>query len=356
MSGQKTVSEQTGVQLQVQPRIVVLLLILTLVAAIGFKIVDDLRGHRADLSSITQREALAVSEYINGKADGVSLTLMHAYRSGWGPRQTARSHPDLETVMGLADALSARDGSRARSAGEVASQILASGQTVGLTAMGDVVIVYKPDNGSARIGFVKADVWMPQANGARSIYFSASPDPEQSSGGTTQCQSVSSALYACVSNSVPFITWMRAIELLAYALLLLSPGIIILGLWRRAAHSQSAREAIEGEATKAGRLLDIVQQETTSGYWTWNEDTQEIWLSEPAAILMGVNQAGFHKPTLLLQTIHPDYIEIMGQVFETFESREYLSQTFALSDNQTWLDIRASRDTVTNALHGVLID
>ncbi|MEM1035587.1 MAG: PAS domain-containing sensor histidine kinase [Pseudomonadota bacterium] len=356
MSGQKTVSEQTRVQLQVQPRIVVLLLILTLVAAVGFKTVDDLRGHRANLSSITQREALAVSEYINGKADGVSLTLMHAYRSGWGPRQTVRSHPDLETVMGLADALSAREGSRARSAGEVASQILASGQTVGLTAMGDVVIVYKPDNGSARIGFVKADVWMPQANGARSIYFSASSDPVQSLGGTTQCQSVSSALYACVSNSIPFMTWMRAIELLAYALLLLSPGIIILGLWRRAAHSQSAREAIEGEATKAGRLLDIVQQETTSGYWTWNEDTQEIWLSEPAAILMGVNQAGFHKPTLLLQTIHPDYIEIMGQVFETFESREYLSQTFALSDNQTWLDIRASRDTVTNALHGVLID
>ncbi|MEL8054990.1 MAG: PAS domain-containing sensor histidine kinase [Pseudomonadota bacterium] len=356
MLGREAELERKRIQLHVQPRIVLLFLVLTLIAAIGFKVVDDYRGHRAELNSITQREALAISEYVKGKAEGVSLTLAHAYRSGWGPRQTARSHPDLETVMGLADALSARDSSRARSAGEVASQILASNQTVGLTGMGDVVVVYKPANASARIGFVKADVWTPQANGARSIYLSTSYETTQGSGGNTQCQAISSALYACVRNSTPFMTWVRGVELLAYALLLISPGIIILGLWRLAARSQSAREAIEGEATKAGRLLDIVQKETTSGYWTWNEKSKEIWLSEPAAILIGVNQSGFHKPILLLQRIHPDHIEIMGQVFNTFETREYLSQTFALSDNQTWLDIRASRDPVTNALHGVLID
>ncbi|MEL7232074.1 MAG: PAS domain-containing sensor histidine kinase, partial [Pseudomonadota bacterium] len=337
-------------------RTALLVLALTLFAALAFKTVDDWRSDRADLNALTQREALAVSEYINGKVEGVSLTLSHAYRSGWGPRQTARSHSDLESVMGLADALSAPDGSRARAAGEIASQVLAAGGRAGLTDAGDVVVVYKPTNASARIGLVKAEAWTPQANGARVLGLSQTAALEGAAAARTQCQAISAALHACVSHSAPFFTWVRGLELLAYALLLLSPGIVILSLWRRNVLVQSAREAIEGEATKAGRLLDIVQKETTAGYWTWNEETHEIWLSEPAALLIGKSESGAYAPRDLLQAVHADYFEILGQVFETFESREYLSQTFALADNQTWLDIRASRDPVTKALHGVLID
>ncbi|MEM1086429.1 MAG: PAS domain-containing sensor histidine kinase [Pseudomonadota bacterium] len=356
MSGPKASVTKPRSLLQLDIRTALILLALTLTAALGLKAVDDWRSDRASLSVMTQREALAVSEYITGKVEGVTLTLSHAYQAGWGPRRTAQSHPDLESVMGLADALSAPDGSRARSAGEVASQLLAADEKAGLTALGDIVIVHKPENASARIGLIKAEVWTPQGTGDRSIALSARFDVSVISGAVTQCQTISPSLHACVTNAVSLLTWARLVELLAYALLLISPGIIILGLWRRSLRSQSARDAIEGEATKAGRLLDIVQKETTSGYWTWNEATGEIWLSEPAAILMGLNKSGSYDTSRVLKAVHADYTDIMGQVFETFETREYLSQTFSLSDNQVWLDIRASRDPVTNSLHGVLID
>ncbi|MEO1642600.1 MAG: hypothetical protein AAFR74_04635, partial [Pseudomonadota bacterium] len=265
MPGQKTSPETSGAAMRLDMRTALLILALTLFATLAFKTVDDWRSDRAELSALTQREALAVSEYINGKVEGVSLTLSHAYRSGWGPRQTARLHPDLESVMGLADALSAPDGSRARAAGEVASQVLAAGGRAGLTDAGDIVVVYKPSNASARIGLVKADAWTPEANGSRVIALSERAALEGAPVARTTCQAVSPALYACVSHSAPFFTWVRGLELLAYALLLLSPGIVILGLWQRNVRAQSAREAIEGEATKAGRLLDIVQKETTAG-------------------------------------------------------------------------------------------
>ncbi|MEM7492182.1 MAG: PAS domain-containing sensor histidine kinase [Pseudomonadota bacterium] len=357
MPSLKTLSEKRLLSLQLNLRTVIILLGLTLLAAVGFKLLDDWRTERANQTAMTEREALAVSEYVNGKVEGVIYTLKHARRSRWSNQQTQQSHPDLESVIGLADALSASDGSRARLAGEVASQLLVDESAAGLSSAGDIVVVYKPTSASARIGLIKATAWSPEGNEGRRIFLSAGDEVEPSARSTiTVCQPIGIALNACVANSDRFFTWMRAVDLLAYLLLLISPGIIIVGLWQRVLRSQSDRSAIEGEATKAGRLLDIVQRETTSGYWTWQADRREIWLSEPAAIIIGVNQSGFYKPNALLEVIQTDYRDLIGQVFETFESREYLSQTFALSDNQTWLDIRASRDPVTNALHGVLID
>ncbi|MEM1391354.1 MAG: PAS domain-containing protein, partial [Pseudomonadota bacterium] len=356
MPGIKTLPEKHGLPLQLDLRVMLVLLGLTLLAAVGFKALDDWRTERAHLSAMTEREALAVSEYVNGKVESVAYMLGHARRSGWGSRQTQQSHPDIDSIIGLADALSAAEGSRARSAGEVASQLLANDRIAGLTSAGDIVVVHKSTNTSARIALIKAETWTPVGNGGRHIFLSAIDQDVSKTNVNTTCKAISLSLHACVANSKTFFTWVWGVDLMAYALLLISPGIIIIGLWQRVSWAQSAHHAIEGEVTTAGRLLDIVQKETISGYWTWQDGSREIWLSEPAAILIGLNQSDFYKPDVLTRSVHSDYVEVMGQVFETFESREYLSQTFALSDNKTWLDIRASRDPVTNTLHGVLID
>lgn len=356
MPGIKTLPEKHGLPLQLDLRVMLVLLGLTLLAAVGFKALDDWRTERAHLSAMTEREALAVSEYVNGKVESVAYMLGHARRSGWGSRQTQQSHPDIDSIIGLADALSAAEGSRARSAGEMASQLLANDRIAGLTSAGDIVVVHKSTNTSARIALIKAETWTPVGNGGRHIFLSAIDQDVSKTNVNTTCKAISLSLHACVANSKTFFTWVWGVDLMAYALLLISPGIIIIGLWQRVSWAQSAHHAIEGEVTTAGRLLDIVQKETISGYWTWQDGSREIWLSEPAAILIGLNQSDFYKPDVLTRSVHSDYVEVMGQVFETFESREYLSQTFALSDNKTWLDIRASRDPVTNTLHGVLID
>ena len=337
-------------------RITFTLLALTLLAGVVLKAVDDVRSTHASFSAVTDREALAVAEYINGKADGVSLTLAHAYRSGWGARQTAQSHPDIESVLGLADALSATEGSRARAGGEAASQLLANQSRVGLSAEGDVVIVFEASNGAARIALVEAKRWLPEANGQRVFELRADSLSGAAFEPVSACKSIDANLFACVTNEAPIITREMLLEWLGFFLLLLSPGLVIFGLWQWTQKRQSEREVIEGEATKAGRLLGIVQKETSSGYWTWNEQTQKLWLSDPAASLLGVIAGGYYTSTHLLEQVHEDHVELLRRVIATLPERDYLAQTFANKDMSLWLDMRASRDPRTNELHGVLID
>ncbi|WOR16115.1 ATP-binding protein [Hyphomonas sp. FCG-A18] len=348
--------EQGDEPRRIDLRIAFSLLALTLLAGMILKAVDDVRSTRASIGAITDREALAVSEYISGKADGVSLTLAHAYRSGWGARQTAQSHPDIESVVGLADALSAPEGSRARAAGEIASQLLVNQSRVGQSTEGDLVVVFEAASGATRIALVQTGRWVPQANGQRVIELRSSILANQPLQRVSACKTIDAGLYVCVTNEAPILTRAVLLEWLGFFLLLLSPGLVILGLWQWGQKRRSESEVLEGEATKAGRLLGIVQKETSSGYWTWNEQTQKLWLSEPAASLLGVIAGGYYTSTHLLEQVHEDHVELLRRVIETLPERDYLAQTFANKDMSLWLDMRASRDPRTNELHGVLID
>ena len=96
---------------------VIVLILLIEIIALGLKAYDDRNKALASAQTITHREALAVSEFIAGKAAGVSQTIALSYQAGWGPRQTSNTHPDLDAVITLADALTANPGSRLREIG-----------------------------------------------------------------------------------------------------------------------------------------------------------------------------------------------------------------------------------------------
>ena len=80
--------------------------------ALGFKFYDDRQRLMSAKQVEAHREALAISERVTGHINTVEQTLRLGFQAGWTPQQTGRAHPDLESVVSMADALTATDGSQ----------------------------------------------------------------------------------------------------------------------------------------------------------------------------------------------------------------------------------------------------
>lgn len=127
--------------------------------ALGYKFYDDRQRSLTAKQTETHREALALAERVSGRLATVEQTLRLSYQAGWTPQQTSRAHPNLESVVSLADALTAKEETRLRLAGETASQLLAKGNLAGQTPRGDMIVVFDPDSSSPRFGMVQATDW-----------------------------------------------------------------------------------------------------------------------------------------------------------------------------------------------------
>ena len=64
---------------------------------------------------------------------------------GWSTTEAARSFEDIELVASMADALTAPANSRLRAAGNMASELLATDQQLGMTEGGDLIIAHDPE-------------------------------------------------------------------------------------------------------------------------------------------------------------------------------------------------------------------
>lgn len=336
------------------------LIILIEGVALGLKAYDD-RARALTAKQIeTHREALAVSERLAGKIGNVEQAMRLGYQAGWSPIQTARVQPDLDTVVSLADALTARDGSRLRNAGEAASTLLASSKSSGLTPTDDIVIVFDPDSGGPRLGIVPAESWLPVAQGAR--MFSLQPRVmEGTDYGSRQhvaaCSPVPrAALSVCVEKDFPFMTRKTLTDLAIYALLLLGPALAILGLFRLLEQRRTESEIYEGEATRAGRILKTVLHQAKAGFWSWNVKTKQFSFSDEAGQLLG--EPGEIELTVedILGFVHEDHRAAMEQSLSTLHERGFISQVFANVDKTIWFDMRAKPDERSGQLNGVLRD
>ena len=336
------------------------LIILIEGVALGLKAYDDRSRALSAKQVETHREALAVSEHLAGKTATVEQAIRLGYQAGWSPTQTARVQPDLDTVVTLADALTATDGSRLRNAGETASALLARSQMSGLTGSNDIVVVYDPDSGSPRLGIVPADAWLPVAQGTRSFAL----QPEAIDGaeyGSSQhvaaCSPVTRAnMSVCVESAFPFMTRTTMTGLAIYALLLLGPALAILGLFRLLEQRRTESEAYEGEATRAGRILKTVLHQAKAGFWSWNLKTQRFSFSEEAGQLLGEPGEVELSTKEILRFVHEEQRDAMEQSLSTLHERGFISQVFANVDKTVWFDMRAQPDERSGQLNGVLRD
>lgn len=328
--------------------------------ALGLKANGDRQTLLHAKSVETHREALAVSENISGSVSTVAQTLRIGYQAGWSPQQTARAYADLDTVATLADALTAADGSRLREAGETASQLLARDLTVGLAGSDDVIIVHDPESGNPRLAIIAAEKWLPTAQGSRTIRLvdEVSEGVVVSRGeNMVACSQITGGdMSACVETKFPWFSRNMVIDLIIYALLLLGPALAILGLFRMFEQRRLASEVFEGEATRAGRILKTVLDQTKSGFWSWSPKTQTFNLSREAAHLLGEPDEMSISRDRLLAYVHQDHREAMDQGLGSLHERGFLSLVFASPDKSVWLDIRAQPDGQSGALNGVLRD
>lgn len=328
--------------------------------ALGAKAYDDRAKANRAAQTITHREALAISEYITGKADSVRQTMTVAYRAGWGARQTARAHPDLETVTSLTNALTAAQGSRLRVAGETASRVISEGKMAALTTANDIVVIHKPNTGTHRLGLIQSETWLPQAQGDRTftIIDTAQNGPQTASLTSVRaCSPINGgALSACVETATPVFQLRDLIGLIIYGLLLAGPALAIFGLYRMLEIRRAESETFEGQATHAGQILETVLKETKSGFWSWNSDVNKIWLSAEAADLVGLSDAGHYAVNDVLTHVHPDHLGAMSQALDTMVERGSVSQTFANADKSRWMDLRAQPSKKGHDLNGILLD
>ncbi len=328
--------------------------------ALGLKAYDDRQRALSAKQVETHREALAVAEHLGGKIATVEQTLHLGYQAGWSPRQTARAHPDIDTVVTLADALTATQGSRLLQAGEEASARLASSETVGLSKTGDFIVAYDPESGGSRLGIIPSTTWMPEARGDRSFDL-VSGRIDGSEGATASlvraCSALSNGpLSVCVNTQLPLFSRTNAIDLGIFALLLLGPALAILGLFRLLEQRQSESEVYEGEATRAGRILRTVLQQSKAGFWSWSAKTEKLKLSPEASELIGAIGEIELTRDELIAFVHDEHKDAIRQSFTTLTERGFISQVFALQDKSAWLDMRAQPDEASGALNGVLRD
>lgn len=330
------------------------------VAALGLKAYDDHHQKVISSQTVTHRESLAVAEYVTGKAASVTQTLSIAFQAGWGPHITAAAHPDLDAVLSLADALTAEEGSRLREAGEAASIILAKQQTIGLTEAGDIIVAHKPTDGAVRIGLIKASAWIPEAAGERSFHLIAQTvdgvEPTAARVNLACTPITGGAISACVQSTRPPFGWADLVGLAMYALLLAGPAVAILSLIRMLQERTTQSEAYEGQATRAGRILETVLKEAKAGFWSWDTKSDEVWLSEEAAHLLSAPAAGYYKAGSLDDRIYPGHLQAIRQAIKTLPVRGYISQSFANADKTLWLDMRGRPDEKTGELNGILLD
>ncbi|GAB5458480.1 MAG: hypothetical protein Hens3KO_15100 [Henriciella sp.] len=345
-------------QLSIRSAICIIVLIEAL--ALGLKAYDDRGKSIAASETIAQREALAVSEYIKGKADSVRQTMVLAYQAGWGLRQTENSHPDLDAVVSLADALTATPGSRLRDAGETASHVLAVDNTIGLTETNDIVVLFNPEGSGPRIGLVRAENWTPEATGERTFTVLNNIGLENISspaGTVTGCAEISmSSTSVCVETVRSIFKTSDLVGFAIYALLLAGPALALLGLLKLLEQRRLQSEVFEGEATRAGRILNTVLHEAKAGFWSWNDKTEKLFISKEAARLVGLPSSGEFSASELLELANSEHQDALGQALETLPERRFISQTFSNQDKSVWIDIRARPNSVEGELNGIVLD
>lgn len=328
--------------------------------ALGYKFYDDRQRANASKQIEAHREALAISERVAGQISTIEQTLRLGYQAGWTPQQTGRAHPDLETVVSMADALTAVEGSRLRRAGETGSQLLARNKTAGLTSDGDIIIVFDPDSGGPRFGLVPSPNWLPEARGNREFSLLKSQTDGAmitAEGKISACSSlIGSDLAVCVRNELPRFTQASVLNLLLYGLLLLGPALAILGLFRMFEQRRLESESFEGEATRAGRILKTVLHQSKAGFWSWNAKTNQLCLSAEAAQLLGQDAAIDVSISEFLRFVHDEHAESVEQSLRTLQARGFATLVFANKDKSVWLDMRAKLDENSDAINGVLQD
>ncbi len=343
-----------------RPSVIVGLIVATQIVALGLKVFEDYRTNKAHAETVNHREAIAIAEYLSGRAGEVSVLMSSGYEAGWGDNRIAEKLPELAAVSRLADAMTSKEDSRLHAAGVEASALISTGDTFGLSESDDFIVLHETETGRIRFGLISQSEWMPKPqNGYEfSVNSNVINGPvETVKGEIASCAPVKRSTFSvCVSSPFTPITQAQLINSVAYALLLFGPALALFGMFRLLAVRSGESEAFEGQATRAGRILKTVVKEANAGFWSWDFSKYELWLSETAAQLLGFDEAGYYHIDRVRDCVLPDHRESFERALTQLPKTTSLTQLFARADKAVWLDMRARPDPESGEVNGILMD
>jgi len=346
-------------------------LILALIAiemiAIGIKVWDERQIENRSNLAILQREALAVSTFVEGEINTARTAINVAQRAGSSLSIAAEASGQGETILSLTRASQAEEKSNARAAAEVATSLIADGKTTGISSKGDIVIVQSSPGGQPVLAVVSAEAWMPKAQigrayrliGKRGVVLgdstlsrplraTNSTQPRMVSNGfvsraAVSCTNVGAGgLSLCAAQAIPLVSSAQLARILMYLLLLSGPALAIFGLFQALKDKNELEDVAENTKVESTKIIDMVMDGARAGYWEWRVGDNEAFVSSHMAKLLELPVGGVMSMENFLPSVHPVDQSTVQQAFDEASKTGMLQVAFRTfhSQGRRWLEMK----------------
>lgn len=336
--------------------------------ALGLKAVDDRFQSDDAARSEQDRTTLIIAERLTQRARLVRNAIEVSARTGASRSLTAEASEDIERILTLADAALADD-PRMMAATETASGLLASGETVGLSKEGDIVVAVSLTGSGAILGIAPATDWLPLPVG--DLKYSLIGDTEVSLGNqdvtrgaainrpggiiattlggrtVSACAPVSGGdLTICTARPLAWVEASDAGRLAFYLLLLLGPALALFGLDHENRKQQAARFDAEKDSDTSSRLVDLIMQSAGAGHWEWEENSERILISPEFASLLGRSGETSITGRDFLEFVYPGDRDAMSAAIRESRETSHIHTIFRARNGhhqQYYLEMRGQR-------------
>lgn len=280
-------------------------------AALMLKAWDE--RQTADMAVLAQLQASSetFAQSISDKAETAAVAMALAQKTGASLDMVAGATPGLDNVLSLNDAIQAPKDSRERAAAEIATRLSATGQKIGLSEQGDIIIRGDTATGTPVFALTRAENWLPSPptghryslSGRTRVSSGEASLSEQASRATlgpprvqvgdglaraaSSCSRVpGSELAICDTMAQPWITANDVTRLLIYALLLAGPALALYGLFGALREQSECASFVEDTREKSEELIDLVMTGANAAFWQWNTNEPNMEMSAQAAHLL----------------------------------------------------------------------
>lgn len=357
-------------------------ILLLMAGALALKAWEERQNADAGILSALEAESRAVSARISGHVDTAEMAIRLIADAGASRSAVASATPGVDTVVSLSDARSAPDGSRLAEASEVAESLLAEERRVGLTSLGDIVVVSVTPNGATVLALAPAASWLPIMSPNSRITLAAKgvqagngseglarlpartgfTDLGSLNRAATACSpSVKGGFTVCTSSITPLFTLDDLVRLLIFGLLLAAPMLAITGLMSRLS-SRGDEELIEEvREDEVNRIMSMVMLGAQAGYWEWSDASSAVYLSDAASELLGMRGHGEITVEELIEQVHPEHQERIREAFQSGYETGWVQTNFVTSfQTPRWMELRGgvtkNPDTSATIFGGIILD
>ena len=362
---------------------ILVLTLAVLTAALGLMVWNSHQARNADELNLLRRDALLTAERFIKQADRATDRLENELRSGVGVSEIDTDYIGVDTLTSLNRAMSSRD-EATRAAGELATELAANGDRIGLLPDGRFVISHVPAVGSAEVATIEASHWLPQlGSGVRLDLHAAStystgdltvPAPgadvrERGAGFEFQdlqhrsagaCVDIRGAAFTmCMARSSPLLTLDVALSLILNFLLVSAPALAIIGLY-----NQSRRETPPAAKTANDVLsrAELAASNAGIGFWDVRPGDGTAWINDEAARLLGRQEAGELSQAEFIEAFYAANRNSVADAIDDARPSQAFSLDVASASSvgETWLQLRGSQvvDEATDVaiISGVMFD